>query len=307
MLASWFTTSLLLGAVQVMTPVFGTASPISGAESDYGDLIAHIGTARFVLLGEASHGTSDFYRERSRISQRLIRDGALGAVIIEADGTEVERANRYVRGLGQDETAAQALSDVIRLPRWMWRNVEFRDFLEALRTENRGRPPARRVGVYGMDVYDLFGALRRVETYARRHLPGVVPAARAAATCFAPHRSNPEAYGVAARKVSRSCEGQAATLLAAVKEAPAPAEAEAAEERFAADQAAAAVVAGEAYYRAAFAGSYSWNVRERSMAGAVRAVAAHVGPAAGAGRVIVWATTTTSAMPRAPRWRIAEK
>jgi hypothetical protein len=86
-----------------------------------------------------------------------------------------------------------------------------------------------------MDVYDLYGALRRVETYARGHLPGVVPAARAALTCFAPYRRNPEAYGVAARKVSRSCERQATTLLAAVTKAPAQEGAEAAEERFAAE------------------------------------------------------------------------
>jgi len=115
-----------------------------------------------------------------------------------------------------------------------------------------------------------------------------VPPARAAVTCFAPHRSNPEAYGVAARKVSRSCERQATTLLAAVTEAPAQERAEAAEERFAAEQAVAAVVAGAAYYRAAFSGSYSWNVRERSMEGTVRAVAAHIGAVDDGGRVIVW-------------------
>jgi hypothetical protein len=217
MSAYWLTASLLLGAVQVMPPVLGLL-PISGADSDYHDLIARIGAARFVLLGESSHGTSDFYRERSRISQRLIRDGAVGAVIIEADATEVERANRYVRGLGQDETAAQALSDVIRFPRWMWRNVEFRDFLEALRTENRGRPTARRVGVYGMDVM-----ISTVLSVGSKRTPGVTCQVWCPQLAL-PRRvlrliGAPEAYGVAARKTSRSCEGRAAALLAAVKEA----------------------------------------------------------------------------------------
>lgn len=258
--------------------------------SDQDALLDAARGADFVLLGEATHGTSEFYSERAALSQRLAQDARTGAIVIEADPTEVERVNRYVRGIGPDLSASEALSGFRRFPRWMWRNREFSDFVERLRTLNLARPPAARLGVYGMDVYDLYGALDRVRAYFRRENPTAMQAANAAAKCFAPFRRSGEAYGVASRKPSRTCDAQAEALVRAMDTAPLPAGGMPAEEHFAAVQAAATVVAGEAYYRAAYAGSCSWNVRERSMAAAVTRVAQHAGMSRDhAARVLIWA------------------
>jgi erythromycin esterase-like protein len=273
-----------VGLVAILSVMTSTAAapPLDAA-------VAAARQARFVLLGEATHGTHEFYVERARITQQLAEDWRPGAIVLEADGTEVERANRYVRGLGPDRSAAEALADFRRFPRWMWRNRAFAQFVEALRARNLQRPEAARIGLYGMDVYDLYGALDRVRGYARRHLPSAVAAAEAAARCFAPHRRSTEAYGVASRKPARSCAAPAQALLDAVEQSPVPSEAQPGEERFAALQAAAAVVSGEAYFHAAFAGAYSWNVRERAMAAAVRRVAGHARTTAEAvPRIVVW-------------------
>jgi erythromycin esterase-like protein len=244
--------------------------------------------ASFVLLGEATHGTSEFYSERARITKSLLADASAAAVVIEADNTEVERANLYVRGLGQDRSAAEALSAFRRFPRWMWRNAEFATFVEELRARNLARPAAERAGLYGMDVYDLFGALDRVRAYVRRHAPAAAVAADASARCFAPYRRKTEASGIASRKQRRSCTAPAEALLHAVDQIPSSADGAAAEAWFAVRQAAAAVVDGEAYLHAAYAGAYSWNVRERSMAGAIRRVAAHAAGEGATTQVVVW-------------------
>ena len=113
--------------------------PLSGAARDYDSLLQLIGPARFALLGEASHGTADFYRERIRITQRLIAEQGFTAVAVEADWPDAWRVNRYVRGLSDDRDAVAALSGFQRFPAWMWRNTEVRDFVEWLRDYNSGR------------------------------------------------------------------------------------------------------------------------------------------------------------------------
>ena len=265
----------------------GRAEPAGPVLPDHA-VIGAARSARFVLLGEATHGTSEFHSERAAITARLIEDARPSAVVIEADVPEVERLNLYVRGSGEDHTAAAALSGFRRFPRWMWRNAEFAAFVDALRAANLRLPAASRVGLYGMDVYDLYGALDRVRAHAGGHR-AVATALADAMKCFAPHRRSTEAYGIAARKPARSCAAPAEALLHAVQQTfPAGQDGDG-EARFAAIQAAAAVIAGEAYFRASYAGAYSWNVRERSMAATVRRVAAHAeGSRAGSARVVVW-------------------
>ena len=242
-----------------------------------------------MLLGEATHGTSEFYSERARFTERLTQDARPAAIVIEADNSEVERANRYVHGYGPDRSATAALSDLRRFPRWMWRNEEFARFVESLRARNLERPEDGRVGLYGMDVYDLYGALDRARTYLRRQGVKAAAAGDAAARCFAPYRRSTEAFSVASRKPSRTCGAAAEALLQVVKDSSPAADAEAAEERFGAILAAASVVHGEAYFRAAYAGAYSWNVRERAMAATIEEVAEHARNGhSEATRVIVW-------------------
>jgi erythromycin esterase-like protein len=296
---------LLVCGVSTMTVTTAGASPGGQPAGDDDAVIEAAKAATFVLLGEATHGTSEFYAERATFTSRLLDDHRTRAVVIEADGTEVERVNLYVRGIGDDTSAARALSSFRRFPHWMWRNAEFAGFVEALRTVNLRRPQAARVGVYGMDIYDLYGAPDRVRGYVRSRLPAAAAVANAAARCFAPYHRSTEAYGVAARKSARSCAAPAQALLEALTRAPPQEHAREVEERFAALQAAAAVADGEAYFRAAFAGAYSWNVRERSMAASIRRVATYGSSGTGAGRVIVW--THNSHVARAASTTMAER
>jgi erythromycin esterase-like protein len=186
------------------------AVPLSGDPTDHDSIIDAARGARFVLLGESTHGTHEYYRERARISDRLFRELGFGAVAIEGDWSATYRVNQYVRGLGTDKNAEQALSGYKNFPQWMWRNTDFRDFVDRLRTWNLGQPQERRVGVYGMDVYDIFEAADAVISYLARANPAAAERARREYRCFAPYRRSNHAYGEAARRASRSCQEEAA-------------------------------------------------------------------------------------------------
>jgi erythromycin esterase-like protein len=253
-----------------------------------------------VLLGESTHGTHEYYRERGRISERLVRELGFGAVAIEGDWSNTYRVNRYVRGLGNDKSAAQALSGYENFPRWMWRNAEFRDFIERLRTWNLTQPEERRVGVYGMDVYDVFDAADAAVAYLRSIDPTAAERARSQYRCFAPYNRSTHAYGEASRRASRSCEEEAAAVLAELRRIPRPADPARAEEHFAAIRSAASVAGGEAYFRTVYAGSLAWNVRDQRMAENVQEIAEHVGRLGGRpGKVVVWGHNTHAGDARA--------
>jgi erythromycin esterase-like protein len=274
----------------LLAEIAAAARPIGGAARDYDPLLEATRAARFVLLGEATHGTHEFYRERARISMRLVREQAARAVVIEGDWPDAGRVNRYVRGLGTDSSARQALSDFADFPRWMWRNAEFAEFVEALRTHNAALPFAQRVGVYGMDVYNLFGAADAVVGYLAGVDRAAADRARAQYRCFSPYRPDPARYGEATRNPGRSCERQAAAVLAELRGRPRPADAEAAEALFTAVRSAASVVGAEEYNRTASVGTLAWNVRDRRMAATVSEIADHVAAhSGGTGKVVVWA------------------
>src|SRR6266542_3373744 len=112
------------------------AHPLGGERADYDQLLDLVGEARFVLLGEASHGTHEFYRERARITRRLIEEKGFGAVVVEADWPDAYRVNRFVRGLPGDEEAVDALFGFKRFPTWMWRNADVLDFVGWMRDRN---------------------------------------------------------------------------------------------------------------------------------------------------------------------------
>ena len=270
-------------------------TPLRGVPEDYDPLLAAMGEPRFVLLGESTHGTHEFYRERARISERLVREKGVLAVAIEGDWPDADRVNRYVRGLGSDTSAEQALSDFKRFPRWMWRNAEFAAFAERLRAWNMTQPASRRVGVYGMDVYNLYEAADAVVTWLQRTDPAAAARARAHYRCFAPYRPDPQKYGEATRRPTRSCETQAAAVLAEMRARARPSDPAEAEAWFSAVRSAASVAAAEAYFRATYAGAYSWNVRDRWMADTVGDIAAHAAALSGQeGRVVIWAHNTHS-------------
>ena len=135
------------------------ARPLIGAPNDFDAVLALVGDARLILIGEASHGTHEFYRIRAEITKRLIRERAFTAVAVEADWPDAYRVNRYVRGTGDDVDAEQALAGFRRFPHWMWRNADVLDFVGWLRAHNESHPPAGQVGFYD----DLYSCTRSSE------------------------------------------------------------------------------------------------------------------------------------------------
>jgi erythromycin esterase-like protein len=272
---------------------------VTGGAGDYRDLLGTAGGTQRVLLGESTHGTHEYYRERGRISEMLIRDHGFNAIAIEGDWTPIRRLNDYIRGLGSDRSAAEAMRSLTRFPEWMWRNAEFRDFVERLRALNMERPEEQRVGLYGMDVYDLFESADAVVAYLRGADPAAAKRADAGYRCFRPFNRETHAYGESTRR-GTSCRKQAETVLAELRRMPRPQGPEVAERHFAAVRSAASVAAAEAYFRTVYTGSLAWNVRDQRMAETVEEIAAHLQSVSGKpGKVVMWSHNTHSGDARA--------
>src|SRR5262249_42204682 len=169
-----------------------------------------IGDARLVLVGEATNGTHEFYRERAFITERLIAEKGFSAVAVEADGPDAYRVNRYVRGASDDADAVTALSDFERFPSWMWRNTDVVDFVSWLRAHNDTQPPERRVGFYGIDLYSLRTSMKAVLAYLAEVDPDAAARARRRYACFDHFGGDPQSCGYAAQlALTPTCEREA--------------------------------------------------------------------------------------------------
>src|SRR4051812_26965474 len=188
--------------------VRAAAYPLTGAAGDYDPLLELIGDARLVLLGEASHGTHEFYEERALITRRLISERGFTAVAVEADWPDAYRVNRWVRGLGSDGSAIEALEGFTRFPRWMWRNRDVLEFVTWLREHNDPiQRPEDRVGFYGLDLYSLFRSIEEVLRFLREVDPEAARRARYRYSCFEHYAEDTQAYGYAAGfGLTPSCE-----------------------------------------------------------------------------------------------------
>jgi erythromycin esterase-like protein len=257
-----------------------------------------IGDARVVLIGESSHGTHEFYQARAEITKWLIDRKAFLGVAAEADWPDAYRVNRFVRGIGEDEVAAEALRGFERFPTWMWRNTVVRDFADWLRDRN-GRVEARRqAGFYGLDLYSLHRSTQDVITYLEKVDPEAAARARQRYSCF-DHVSaddDGQAYGFAAAfGAGQSCEQQAVEqLIEFQRNSMDYARRDgllAEEEAFYAERNAHVVRNAEAYYRAMFSGRVnSWNLRDQHMADTLNALLEHLDhDDAGQSRIVVWA------------------
>ncbi|HEY8458976.1 MAG TPA: erythromycin esterase family protein [Blastocatellia bacterium] len=273
------------------------AHPLTGAREDYDPLLEMIGDARFVLLGEASHGTHEFYRERAQITKRLITERGFRAVAVEADWPDAYRVNRYVRGASADAGAKDALGDFKRFPTWMWRNADVLDFVEWLRNHNDALgDQAMKVGFYGLDLYSLFTSIEAVLAYLDKVDPEAARRARYRYSCFEDFGEDSQAYGFATTfGLSETCENEAVGQLEELRQRAAEyAQRDgwvAADEFFYAEQNARLVKDAEEYYRSMFRGrTLSWNLRDRHMAETLDALVAHLdrqgGPMA---KIVVWA------------------
>jgi erythromycin esterase-like protein/adenine/guanine phosphoribosyltransferase-like PRPP-binding protein len=272
------------------------ARPLAGADRDYDPLMELIGESRFVLLGEASHGTHEFYRERGRITQRLIEEKGFTAVAVEADWPDAYRVNRYVRGASDDVDAAEALRDFRRFPRWMWRNTVVVDFVEWLRTHNDTvSPAARKAGFYGLDLYSLHASMKAVIQYLERVDPEAARRARARYGCFDHFGPDPQIYGfIAATDRSKSCRDEVVSQLVELRrrvtEYARRDDRIAEDELFYAEQNARLVKNAEEYYRSMFFEDVSsWNLRDSHMVETLDALVAHLDRQGGRAKVVVWA------------------
>lgn len=191
------------------------ASPLTGAASDWDALMGLIGDARFVLIGEASHGTHEFYRARAEITKRLIQEKGFTAVAVEADWPDAYRVNRYVRGASEDTTGERALAGFQHFPAWMWRNADVLDFVGWLRSYNDALPQnAKKAGFYGLDLYSLHASIEAVLAYLDKNDPEAAKRARYRYSCFDHFGEDTQLYGyITSFDLSESCESKVVSQL----------------------------------------------------------------------------------------------
>ena len=271
------------------------AQPLDGSDADFEAVLQLATDKRFVLIGEASHGTHEFYRIRAELTKRLIQHQGFAAVAIEGDWPDAHRVNHFVRNQQADPTAERALSGFARFPQWMWRNADVVDFVGWLRAHNETAPAEREVGFYGLDLYSMHASMEAVVTYLRRVDPEAAMHAARRYACFDRYGGEPQEYGYATA-VERlpSCENAVVEQLLALQRRTAAYLHDdgrrAADDLFFAEQNARLVVDAEQYYRAMYRGTVeSWNVRDRHMAGTLEAIRAHLDAQHAGAKLIVWA------------------
>jgi erythromycin esterase-like protein len=271
------------------------AQPFEATDARLARWFDRLGRSQAVLLGEASHGTHEFYAARIDITKRLIEQHGATAVAVEADWPDAYAINRYVRGAGSPGRALEALGGFERFPSWMWRNTDVLAFVEWLRGVNDRRAEDERVGFYGLDLYSLHASMRAVLRYLAKVDPAGADRARARYGCFDRYGGEPQEYGYAATLgLARSCEDEAVGQLVELRRRAADYATRdgraARDDFFFAEQNARLVRNAEEYYRSMFRGRVeSWNLRDRHMADTLAELLRHLGPARHRGPAVVWA------------------
>jgi protein-L-isoaspartate(D-aspartate) O-methyltransferase len=254
-------------------------------DADLEPLIERIGAAKVVLIGEASHGTSEFYRMRAEITKRLITQCGFTIVAVEADWPDAAQIDNYVR---HHDVPPSEWTSFARFPTWMWRNVETRAFVDWLHAHNAGLPINRRTGFFGLDLYSLYTSVQEVTRYLDDVDPSLAELARVRYGCLSPWESDPAAYGHAALTGRyRQCEADVTAMLIDLlrkRQDYAPFDGD---RIFNAEQNAALIASAEEYYRIMYYGSRaSWNLRDSHMFSTLQRVLKHRGPDS---RAVVWA------------------
>ena len=258
--------------------------------ADLDRLVERFGDRTYVLLGEASHGTSEYYRWRSRLTARLIQEKDFSFVAVEGDWTDCYEINRYVKGLPEShETIRDALEAFERWPTWLWANWETLEFLDWLEVHNQTLDEAERVGFYGLDVYSLFESMEAVVDYLEDIDPDAAAEARAAYRCFEPYGDDAQEYARALRMVPETCEEEVVEMLTRLREQVGAYD-HSRDDYFNAEQNALVAKNAEQYYREMVQGDVdSWNIRDRHMVETLERLQDHHGSDA---KGIVWAHNT---------------
>jgi len=265
----------------------GSEPIVSIDAADLRPLLSRIGDARIVLIGEATHGTSEFYRMRAEITKALIREKRFNFVAVEADWPDAYRIHDFVTHRRREEP--YVWEAFARFPTWMWRNKEVLDFIHWLRDYNlKSRPEGLRVGFYGLDLYSLFTSIHRVVDYLNRVDPIAAKVARERYSCLTPWESDPAVYGRAAISGRyRSCEEDAVKMLEDLLRRRVDAAVRDGEDLLDAQLNARLVADAEEYYRIMYYGSdASWNHRDTHMFETLRLLLDRCGKG---GKAVVWA------------------
>ncbi|MBO7743253.1 erythromycin esterase family protein [Paenibacillus sp. MWE-103] len=274
----------------VLKAIGKLAKPYRGPD-DARELLALASRADYVLLGEASHGTTDYYADRAALTKRLIAEHGFRFVAVEGDWPSCFTLNRYVKGHPEGGADARsALRDFERWPAWMWANRDIAELADWLRAYNAGRAEADKAGFYGIDVYSLWESMDAILRYLETRPGSDLEAAKRAFACFEPHGEDEQRYGAAAALYGEGCEDEVVELLRRLQDEWKDAAAGDREGALAAEMNALAVRGAEAYYRTMIRhDAESWNVRDRHMVEALERLTAFHGPGA---RAVVWAHNT---------------
>ncbi len=254
-------------------------------EANFDSLLQRIGDARVVLIGEASHGTSEFYRLRAKITQRLIEEKDFKIVAVEADWPDAARIDHYAR---HREAAPSEWTAFARFPTWMWRNTEVRDFVDWLHEHNKTLDMSQRTGFYGLDLYSLYNSVRAVIDFLDDVDPELAAVARWRYGCLSPWEADPAAYGHAALTGAyRDCEQDIARMLTDLYRNRQKYSQHDGARFLDASQNAMLVENAERYYRVMYYGSRaSWNLRDTHMFDTLNRVLAEHGDNS---KAVVWA------------------
>ena len=268
-------------------------------KKDLNALLECIGDARYVLLGEASHGTSEFYMWRAEITKRLVSEKGFSFIAVEGDWPDCYRVNRYAKGMRNSGSSAyEVLHAFSRWPTWMWANMEIVDLIEWLKSHNNNviEREDKKVGFYGIDVYSLWESLDAVIQYLKKNYPDAMKSAIEAYRCFEPYGRDVEDYARATAFIPESCEDEVAEMLMEIRHKAGREDddgrfkADGREAHFNAEQNAVVAKNAELYYRTMMkGGAASWNVRDHHMMNTLERLMKFHGSDA---KSIVWAHNT---------------
>ena len=263
----YFTKEALLDERESVKAIKKWAYPLQ-SKADLKPLFDRIGDARIVMLGEASHGTHEYYTWRTHISKVLIEEKSFNCIAVEGDWPDCYRLNRFIKGYdAESKSAFKVLHAFNRWPTWMWANWEIIALADWLKKNNMGLPANKKIGFYGLDVYSLWESMESIMQYLKKTDPSALQVAEQAFRCFEPYQKDEgQSYARASQFVPDLCENEVVDLLTEIQQ-KLPTYNSDYENVFSAEQNALVAVNAEKYYRAMIkGGSHSWNVRDRHMA-----------------------------------------
>ncbi len=286
----YFTKEVKFNEEEVVGAINQWAYPLK-SKADLKPLFDRIGDASIVMLGEASHGTHEYYTWRTHISKRLIEEKGFNFIAVEGDWPDCYRLNRFVKGYDiENKSAFKLLHAFNRWPTWMWANWEIVALADWLQIHNTGLPANKKIGFYGLDVYSLWESMESIMQYLKKTDPSALKLAEEAFRCFEPYRKDQgTSYGRASQFVPELCQNEVVELMREIQKKM-PSYDSDYENAFSTEQNALIAVNAEKYYRAMISGGpHSWNIRDRHMTDTMERLLKFYGENA---KVIVWAHNT---------------